>query len=167
MYLIHQSAVWEVKHLSGNVTYKSCSASASLSDREITDTGKTPSNWQSFLRDENNNQELFHFIADKITEMKTDNIVIVTKGEDAVSNQAANLDGIAPCSDKEADTRIFLHAQHAVKQGHKSLMIDADMFYRTRESMWYPLLPCLHWLRHCVILPWQIEEVCLENIGRM
>ena len=30
------------------------------------------------------------------------------------------------CSPEEADTRIFLHAQHAVKQGHKSLMIDAN-----------------------------------------
>lgn len=94
--------------------------------RRVTGTGKTPSNWQSFLRDENNKQELFHFIADKVTEMKTANIVIVTKGEDAVSNQTTNLDAIAPCSHEEADTRIFLHAQHAVKQGHKSLMIDAN-----------------------------------------
>ena len=61
--------------------------------------------------------------------MKTDNIgpvnigLVVTKGEDAVSNQAANLDAVAPCSHEEADTRIFLHAQHAVKRG---LQIPAD-----------------------------------------
>ena len=62
--------------------------------------------------------------------MKTDNIgpvnigLVVTKGEDAVSNQAANLDAVAPCSHEEAVTRILLHAQYAVKQGDKSLMID-------------------------------------------
>ena len=94
--------------------------------RRVTGTGKNLSNWQSFLRDENNKQELLHFIADEVAERKTANIVIVTKGEDAVSNQAANLDAVAPCSHEEADTRIFLHAQHAVKQGHKSLMIDAN-----------------------------------------
>ena len=35
--------------------------------------------------------------------------------------------------------------------------------HRTRENMWYPLLPCLQCLWHCVILPWQIKLVCLEN----
>lgn len=94
--------------------------------RRVTGTCKTPSNWQSFLRDENNKRELFHFIADKVTETTTANIVIVTKGEDAVSNQAAELDAVAPCSHEEADTRIFLHARHAVYEGHKSLMIDAN-----------------------------------------
>ena len=58
--------------------------------------------------------------------MTTANIVIVTKGEDAVSNQAAELDAVALCSHEEADTCLFLHARHAVYEGHKSLMIDAN-----------------------------------------
>ena len=36
------------------------------------------------------------------------------------------LDAVAPCSHEEEDTRILLHAQHAVKQRYKSLMIDAN-----------------------------------------
>ena len=48
------------------------------------------------------------------------------KGEDAVSNQAANMDAVALCCQEEADTSIFLHAQHAVEQGHTFLMIDAN-----------------------------------------
>jgi len=50
--------------------------------------------------------------------MTTANIVIVMNGEDAVSNQAAELDAVDPCSHEEADTRIFLHARHAVYEGH-------------------------------------------------
>ena len=58
--------------------------------------------------------------------MTTANIVIVTKGEDAVSNQAAELDAVALCSHEQTYTRIFLHARHAVYEGHKYLMIDAN-----------------------------------------
>ena len=47
--------------------------------RRVVGTGKTPSNWQSFLRDANNKQELFHLIADKVEGIKTANKVIVTK----------------------------------------------------------------------------------------
>lgn len=66
--------------------------------RRVTGTGKTLSNRQSLLQFENNELELFHFIADKVTEMTTANIIIVTKGEDAVGNQASNLDEVALCS---------------------------------------------------------------------
>ena len=90
------------------------------------DTGKTPSNWQSFLHDANNKQELFHLIADKVEGIKTANKVIVTKGDHAVSNQTANLDGVNPCSHEEADTPIFLHAPDAVNEGDKSMMINAN-----------------------------------------
>ena len=58
--------------------------------------------------------------------MTTSNIVIVTKGKDAVSNQAAELDAVALCSHEQTDTCLFLHARHAVYEGHKSLMIDAN-----------------------------------------
>ena len=44
----------------------------------------------------------------------------------AVSNHTANLDGVAPCSHEDADTRIFLHAQDAVNEGHKSVWINAN-----------------------------------------
>jgi len=37
-----------------------------------------PKNWQSFLRDDNKT-ELFHFLPDKIAEMPTMNVVVVTK----------------------------------------------------------------------------------------
>ena len=94
--------------------------------RRVVGKGKTPSNWQSILRDAKNKQELFHLIADEVEGIKTANKVIVTKADHAVSNHTTNLDGVDPCSHEEADTRIFLHAQDAVNEGHKSVMINAN-----------------------------------------
>ena len=73
--------------------------------RRVTSKGKIPSNWRNFLRDNDNKTELFNFLADKIAQMATPNVVIVTKEEDAVSNHTINLDEVAPCSHEEAGVR--------------------------------------------------------------
>ena len=94
--------------------------------RRVAGGNKIPKNWQSFLRDENNKTELFHFLADKIAEMHTMNVDIVTKEEQALSTQVINLDHLVPCSHEEADTRIFVHAKHAVMEGNQTLMVKAN-----------------------------------------
>eukprot|EP00745_Piridium_sociabile_P026562 TRINITY_DN4240_c0_g2_i9.p1 TRINITY_DN4240_c0_g2~~TRINITY_DN4240_c0_g2_i9.p1 ORF type:complete len:1084 (-),score=281.98 TRINITY_DN4240_c0_g2_i9:490-3741(-) len=94
--------------------------------RRVTSNGKIPSNWRNFLRDNDNKTELFNFLADKIAQMATPNVVIVTKEEDAVSNHTINLDEVAPCSHEEADTRIFVHARHAAEVGSKVLIVKAS-----------------------------------------
>ena len=43
-----------------------------------------------------------------------------------MSNQLISLEGKAPCNHEEADSRLFLHARHAVEQGHTSLIIKAS-----------------------------------------
>ena len=43
-----------------------------------------------------------------------------------MSYQLIILEGIAPCNHEEADSPIFLHARHAVEQGHTSLIIKAS-----------------------------------------
>jgi len=78
--------------------------------RRVTGTSKTPTNWRSFLQDENNKTELFHFITDKLCEAETASTVVVTKEEDATSYKMMSLDAVAPCSHEEANTRIFVHA---------------------------------------------------------
>ena len=53
----------------------------------------------------------------------------MTKGENAItttSDTSVNLEGVAPCSHEEADTRILVHARHAAIEGYKSLMIEAN-----------------------------------------
>ena len=75
----------------------------------MTETNKAPTNWRSFLQDENNKTELFHVIEDKLCEAETASMVVVTK-EDTISNKMMSLDAAAPCSHEEANTRIFVHA---------------------------------------------------------
>ena len=93
--------------------------------RRVAGGNKIPKNGQSFLRDDNKT-ELFHFLADKIAEMHTMNVVVVTMEKLALSTQVINLNHVAPCSHEEADTRIFVHAKHAVMEGNQTLMIKAN-----------------------------------------
>lgn len=94
--------------------------------RRVTDKGNIPQNWQSFLRDNTNKTELFSFLADKIVELCRTNTVIVTRLDGVVYNKPINTQGLMPCNHEEADTRMFVHARHAVVEGIKSVMIKAN-----------------------------------------
>ena len=68
-------------------------------NRSVSGNSKTPTNWKGFLRDSKTDKtELFNFLADKIAITSTINIVIVTKGEDAMATQPKSLSDITPCS---------------------------------------------------------------------
>ena len=54
--------------------------------RRVTESGRLPRNWRSFLRHSENKTELFQFLADKVVESSFANRVIVTKGQNALSN---------------------------------------------------------------------------------
>ena len=71
--------------------------------RRVTDKGKLPPVWRIFLRDNDNNTDLFNLLADIIVERCQETVVIVTREEGAVSNQLISLEGIAPCNHEEAD----------------------------------------------------------------
>ena len=90
--------------------------------RRVTGKGKIPPNWRNFLRENDNKAELFKFLADRIARLAIPNVVIVTNEEDAVSNRTINLAGVAPFSQEEADTRIFLHARHTTEAGSKVIV---------------------------------------------
>ena len=94
--------------------------------RRVTETGKIPPNWHSFLRDDDNKTELFNFLVDKIVENCTENTVLVTQKEDVLCNLQFNVEGLMPCNHEEADIRIFLHVRHAVAGGHKQVIIKAN-----------------------------------------
>ena len=64
--------------------------------RRVTGTNKIPMNWRSFLQDDSNKTELFHFLAEKLYETETTSTVIVTKGEDVISNKKMPLDAVSP-----------------------------------------------------------------------
>ena len=54
------------------------------------------------------------------------NVVVVIKEQDGISSHSISPDGVAPCSHEEADTRIFVHARHAVEEGNKGIMVKAS-----------------------------------------
>lgn len=102
--------------------------------RRVTGTSNTPNNWRSFLRDESNKTELFHFLADKICEAQTTSTLIVTKGEDAISNTRKPLDTVSPCCHEEADTRIFVHCRDATTDGSPSSPSSSRLMTQTSSS---------------------------------
>ena len=98
--------------------------------RRVTSRCKVPSNWSNFLRDNDNKTDLFNFLADKIEQMPSPNMVIVTKEENVLSNHTISLEGVSPCSHEEADTCIFV-----------SCIAQLDL---KRQRNYF--LSCLHWL---------------------
>ena len=94
--------------------------------RRVTSRCKVPSNWRNLLRDNATKTDLFNFLADKIEQMPSPNIVIVTKEENALSNHTIGLEGVSPCSHKEANTRIFVHARHAAQEDSTSVLVKAS-----------------------------------------
>ena len=88
---------------------------------------ETYSSMEQLFRDNDNKTDFFNFLADKTVERCQGTVVIVTKEEGAVSNQLISLEGMAPFNHEEADSRLFMHARHAVEQGHTSLIIKASV----------------------------------------
>ena len=99
----------------------------SATRRRVTPSSKAPTNWMSFLRDNTNKTELFHFLAGKVCNTSTTSTtIIVTKGEDALSNQEDSLEELSPCTHEEADTHMFLHVRHATTKGSKGVVKKAN-----------------------------------------
>jgi hypothetical protein len=102
-------------------------------------TSVVPSNWEVFLREDENKTELFGYLALQIVSADFGTKeVFVTKGEHVLSNSSSfgsgnvseHLSLLSPCSQEEADTRMLLHASDAAKKGHKKIMLrtaDTDV----------------------------------------
>ncbi|KAK4321216.1 hypothetical protein Pmani_007946 [Petrolisthes manimaculis] len=62
--------------------------------------------------------------------MCPDNVFVVTKGDQTLSNRSISLVGLSPYNHEEAESRIFTHALHAAKQQMTSVLIktcDTDI----------------------------------------
>lgn len=82
---------------------------------------KIPGNWHSFLRVNENKEELFKFLAIESTSFQTDKTIVSTHGDQVVSNIDSS--SLELCNQEEADTRKFLHANHARLAGCNKIMI--------------------------------------------
>ena len=96
--------------------------------RRVTESSKAPSNWKNFLRDDDNKTELFSFLARKIYQVVAESTIVVTNGEEIVSNKSEITESsdLAPCFQEEADTRIFVHMRHSTANGSSTGTIKAN-----------------------------------------
>uniref|UniRef100_UPI00358F05C7 uncharacterized protein n=1 Tax=Myxine glutinosa TaxID=7769 RepID=UPI00358F05C7 len=101
--------------------------------RRVTGSALLPGNWHSFLRVDENKEELFSFLSKQVTESidVPDKQLIATDGEQVIAvPPCADTAALAPCNHEEADTRMMLHAAAAMKSGHHRVLIrtvDTDV----------------------------------------
>jgi len=97
--------------------------------RRVTDKGKTPQNWHSFLETTATRLSFLTFWKIKIVKVCPSNTVIVTQEEGVVCNHSISLEGLTHSNHEKADTRIFLHSKHAAADGNKTIIIKASDTY--------------------------------------
>ncbi|KAJ8397883.1 hypothetical protein AAFF_G00435720 [Aldrovandia affinis] len=85
----------------------------------------------NMLAPDENKVELFAFLATRIATTETEKQIIITNHQEVLCTQPRDVVGLAPCShEEEADTRILLHVQDAVRQGYTKVSIrtvDTDV----------------------------------------
>lgn len=91
-----------------------------------------PKNWQGFLRNSNNKEELFSLLGTLAINTITNVQVVTTSGEDVKGNINAqtSLIGVTCPGHEEADSRIILHLQDMVENGFRNISIrtvDTDV----------------------------------------
>ena len=98
--------------------------------RRVEPSSAIPGNWQAFLRIDENKVEVFSFLATRLAAQETEKQVIGTLHKDVVYTHARYIAGLAPCTHEEADTRMLLPVQDAMKQGYTKVSIrtvDTDV----------------------------------------
>jgi len=123
--------VWD-EYVHGSLKTYTRSVRGKGSRRRVESSNALPRNWQEFLRNDENKSELFCFLSLQIAKLKTDTErqIIATYHKDVLCTQPRDTTGLAPCTQEEADTRIFLHVSDAAKHGYRKVMIhtvDSDV----------------------------------------
>ncbi|XP_051797479.1 uncharacterized protein LOC127531687 [Acanthochromis polyacanthus] len=101
--------------------------------RRVALSAKVPGNWASFLRVDLNKKELFMELAKSLTlrTLPQGRELFTTMLEDCLSSPAStDTDALAPCTHKEADTRIFIYVAAAAVAGHRRVIVrssDSDV----------------------------------------
>ena len=98
--------------------------------RRVKPDTKIPGNWAPFLREEDNKEELFSFLADELIRLQPeDGVIVTTKGEKVLCNKTRDLSMLSPCNHEEADTRLLLHAADCARLCPKVLIrtVDTDV----------------------------------------
>ena len=98
--------------------------------RRVEANTKIPKNWNDFLKDDKNKEELFVFLAKESMNVNGDGQIVSTCKTEVLTSEERDVSLLAPCDHEEADTRIFLHMADCVQHGHSRFMIrtvDTDV----------------------------------------
>ena len=98
--------------------------------RRVEGKNKVPGNWQEFLRMDDNKSELFCLISEQVVHEVFPGLVIITHGENVLSSTPCDIEELTGCTHEEADTRMFVHASHAVQHGLRKILlrtVDTDV----------------------------------------
>ncbi len=121
--------VWD-EYVQGSLKADTRSVRGKGSRRRVESSNALPRNGQEFLRNDDNKAELFSFLSLQTVRLETESQIIATHHKDVLCTQPRNTTGLAPCTQEEADTRIFLHVSDATNHGYRKLMIrtvDSDV----------------------------------------
>ena len=99
------------------------------------DDTKIPGNWNAFKSSDTNKGQLAVYLADRLltrcTRLAARTTLVSTRGENVIIDGPSNHSRhVAPCNQEEADTRLFLHAMEAAREGLSKLMVktvDTDV----------------------------------------
>lgn len=101
--------------------------------KRVASTTVMPKNWKDFLRVDENKTELFAFLSHEVVRLPVaeGKELYATDGRAVLSSsRESDLACLTPCSQEEADTRIFLHAANIVRKDYKKVSIrtvDTDV----------------------------------------
>ena len=100
--------------------------------QRVAPENRLPRNWSEFLRDGHNKEELFRLLSENITtSASNEKHVVSSHGKHVLSNVPLdNITRLAPCSQEEADTRMFLHVVDAIQSGFRKAIVrtvDTDV----------------------------------------
>ena len=99
--------------------------------RRVAANNQLPRNWKEFLRVDKNRHKRFKFLAESSSSLKVEKQVILTYRKQVLTTLPCNdISSLAPCSHEEADTRMLLHIQDALQEGHKKILlctVDTDV----------------------------------------
>ena len=101
--------------------------------RKVTFLTKVPGNWAAFLRVDLNKQELFVEIAKslQLLDLPEGKRLYTTILENCLSSPPdQDVSALAPCTQEEADSRMFLHVAAATSCGHRRIVVrtmDSDV----------------------------------------
>ena len=119
--------VWD-EYVHGSLKAYTSSTRGKGRRRRVESCSAMPRNWLEFLRNDDN--KLSCFLSLKTANLETEGQIIITHHKDVLCTQPRNTTALAPCTQEEADTRIFLHVSDAANHGYCEVMIhtvDSDV----------------------------------------